>query len=289
VIDKADQMAKASWKHLDRLATIGAAVEPAVTIILAGRPPLGSELAAAKRSHARSAATINLQPFSKAETSEFLHLCLSRAGATDVGQILSTDAIDHLFNASSGTPGRLVSLADRVLKLGASRREQPVSPETVEQAVSQASRPASFIARVGRGSWLAIAAGICLAAFVGWRMLPAHRPADLAATLPAPVPVASAANPVVKVPQVDAPQPAGKPIQQPGADQPTGSYPVDVFLFPAARGDTLRKLYDVAYRNRETRPSFEQFRRANPGLEADQRLDANDLVAFPGPLGPNWH
>lgn len=287
LIDNAEKLSDAAWLALAKLVTLGVPNEPAITLVLAGRPPLSSRLAAPARSafRVRSTARINLPAWSTEEASEFVRRSLVRAGAQAPEHILGSDAVRAIIFAASGVPGRLAAACSAVLEAGAARREKPVSLETVDRAIRQSAGQFAAAPVRSWGRKAGIAATVCIAFGVGWWAL------DQVSTDPAvPVPVASgnAALPAPAGPSPAAASSASAPLDLATAQKPTDDDAVDVFLLPARRGDTLRQLYRVAYRDLATRPSFDRFLAANPGLSPDRRLAADELIGFPGPLGPLW-
>lgn len=287
LIDNAEKLTPPAWLALAKLAAIGVPKEPAVTIVLAGRPPRSSRLAAPARSafKARTTARINLPAWPAAEAVAFMQQALAGAGAEDPERILRRDAMMRIAAAAAGAPGRLTSIATAVLDAGAARRERPVSAETVDRAIRRsAGRPAG---RRG-GAWrktAALAASICIVCGIGWWVLqpgPAEMsPATpVAAAEPRPLPAPRPAPP----PQLPA-VPTVSHAEATTTRQPAELPSVDLLLVPAQRGDTLRQLYQTMYRNPGARPSFDQFLAANPTYSPDRRLPPNELIGFPGPLG----
>lgn len=287
LIDEAERLSDAAWRALAALIALGVPNEPAITLVLAGRPPLSSRFAAPARSafRARSTARINLPTWSTEEASEFVRRSLVGAGAQAPEHILSPDAVRAIVVAATGVPGRLTAACNAVLEAGAARREKPVALETVDRAIR---RPAGRLAAVPVRSWgrkAGIAATVCIAFGVGWWTLE-----RVSTDLPVPAPVASgnAALPAPPGPAPAAASSASGPPDPAAAQRPMNDDAVDLFLLPARRGDTLRQLYRMAYRDLATRPSFDRFLAANPGLSPDRRLAADELIGFPGPLGPLW-
>jgi hypothetical protein len=272
---------------LAKLVALGVPNEPAITLVLAGRPPLSSRLAAPARSafRVRSTARINLPAWSTEEASEFVRRSLVRAGAQVPEHILGSDAVRAIIFAASGVPGRLTAACSAVLEAGAARREKPVSLETVDRAIRQSAGQFAAAPVRSWGRKAGIAAMACIAFGVGWWALE-----RVSTDLPVPAPVASgnAALPAPPGPSPATASSASGPLDLATAQKPTEDDAVDVFLLPARRGDTLRQLYRMAYRDLGTRPSFDRFLAANPGLSPDRRLAADELIGFPGPLGPLW-
>ncbi|MDB5361056.1 MAG: putative ral secretion pathway protein [Rhodospirillales bacterium] len=290
LIDNAEKLTPPAWLALAKLATLGVPKEPAVTIVLAGRPPLSSQLAAPARSafKVRTAARINLPPWPAAEAVAFMQQALAGAGAEGPERILRRDAMTRIAAAAAGAPGRLTSIATAVLDAGAARRERPISAETVDRAVRRsAGRPAVALG----GAWrkkAALAASICILCGIAWwilRQSPAEMPAAIAvaAAEPKPLPAPQPAPPPPAVPIASQAEATAM------ARQPAELSSVDLLLVPARRGDTLRRLYQTMYRNPGARPSFDQFLAANPTYSPDRRLPPNELIGFPGPVGSEWH
>ena len=287
LIDNAERLTDAAWRALATLIALGVPNEPAITLVLAGRPPLSSRFAAPARSafRMRSTARINLPTWSPEEASEFVRRGLVVAGAQTPEHILRPDAVRAIVVAATGVPGRLAAACNAVLEAGAARRERPVALDTVDRAIR---RPAGRLAVPSLRSWgrkTGIAATVCIAFGVGWWALE-----RVSTDLPVPAPVASGntALPAPSGPSPAAASSASGPLDLAAAQKPMDDDAVDVFLLPARRGDTLRQLYRMAYRDLGTRPSFDRFLAANPGLSPDRRLAADELIGFPGPLGPLW-
>ena len=288
LIDNADKLSDAAWLALAKLVTLGVPNEPAITLVLAGRPPLSSLLAAPARPafKIRSTARINLPNWSTEEAGEFVRRGLFRAGAPAPEHILGSVAVRAIVVAAGGVPGRLNAACNAVLEAGAARREQPVSLETVERAIERsAGRPAAIRLRPW-GRRAGMAAAVCIALGIGWWAFLAGAPSDL--PVPAPIASANAALPATAAPSPSAAPQATAPVDPAAVQEPVEDGSVDVFLLPARHGDTLRQLYRIAYRDLDTRPSFDRFLAANPGIAPDSRLTPEALVGFPGPLGPGW-
>jgi type II secretory pathway predicted ATPase ExeA len=287
LIDNAERLSAAAWLALAKLVTLGVPNEPPITLVLAGRPPLSSLLAAPARPafKIRSTARINLPNWSTEEANEFVRRSLVRAGAQNPEHILDSAAVRAIVIAARGIPGRLRSACNAALEAGAARREKPVSLETVDRAIQQSADrpPVAPLRSWGRGA--GIAAAVSIAIGLGWWALE-RVPSDL--PTPAPIASANAALPTTPAPPPVAATYASGSVDPATAQEPADDDSVDVFLLPARRGDTLRELYRIAYRDLGTRPSFDRFLAANPGVSPDHHLTPDALVAFPGPLGPRW-
>jgi len=291
LIDNAERLTDTAWRALDKLATLAAGTETTITMVLSGRPPFASALAAGTLAalRAQAKARVNLQKLSRSEATEFVLEGLRRAGVSTPERVLSPEAVWAIVDAADGIPGRLATLTNAVLQFGAKRRQKPVPGITAEWAIRRltgrlAEARQGILRKVG---WTV--AAVCLIA-VAVSMLRPHRPEAPDPLAPRPTPPAVAAvQPTVErapvSPAAAAPSPSQPP---PPAENPATRPPDDVFLLPAREGDTLQRLYRLAYRDQRARPSFEQFLAANPHLAPEARLTADELISFPGPLGSTW-
>jgi type II secretory pathway predicted ATPase ExeA len=265
LIDRAERLSASAWAALSALAELGPRGDPALTIVLSGRPPLAARLARPKAAalQARGIAQVRLPPLSPAEAVSFIGQWLEWNGDEPSQALRTPTTLGAIADAAEGVPGRLIGLAARV-------RRGPRSPQALVRA---GWRPA------------VLAVGLGLLIGFLWSGWPGDEPSDpldgmpgetvVAATLPA-IPTA-AGDPL-------APTASFAPVRSIDAATPTLDR-ADVFFLPARRGDTLEALYHRAYPDPTRRPPYERFVAANPDVARKGRLPPGQLVAFPGPIG----
>jgi type II secretory pathway predicted ATPase ExeA len=313
LIDDTENLSDTALRALGSVADLAGEDDALVSIVLAVRPPfvaLFSRPAAAALDR-RAAVRVRLPLLTPTEARGLIEHRLRQAGAVDPYSVLSPEAVEAIVVEAGGIPRRLLSLADRVLQAGfrarrvmvdfvtaeaairggeamavppPARMRTPISiepprrvvhvpPRAVGRAVGDAVNALSGIAvpamllivAVGLGYWL-------------WTLSDDTAPtAAPTVALSAPSPPVAASPPA---PAAAPPAPAA-PAALPAPAAPT---PVNLLFIPARRGDTLRTIYRAVYRTPRYRPPFEALISANPNLAPDQRLNAGDLVALPGPL-----
>lgn len=308
LVDDTENLTDGALRALGTVSDLAAEAAVPVSILLVVRPPYVALFArpAAAALDRRASVRVRLPPLTPVEARSVIEHRLRQAGAADPHRILSPEAIEAIVVEAGGIPRRLLSLGDRVLQAGASRRQAPIDYAVAEAAIRGGNAAASVPARTrlpisidpgGQPAWpsggrrgsvdgaarLAVPLMLLMVAVgVGYWLW------SLSDEMAPPPPVQAAAGPQIPPPAPPAPSPP--PPSPPPAAAPAPSVaspvpaPVDLLFIPARRGDTLRTLYRNAYRAPRYRPSFDALLAANPDLTADRPLAAGQLVALPGPL-----
>lgn len=128
LLDDADQADPQVLRHVARLAMFDHSSNMRLTIILAGRKegmsrldPSLVELATLR---------IELEPWERDETQEYVRSMLSRAGRP--ASAFAPPAVDRLHELSHGIPRRISQLADLALLAGAGQRLDHIDADVVE-------------------------------------------------------------------------------------------------------------------------------------------------------------
>jgi hypothetical protein len=148
VVDDAHVLSRPSLVLLAELAAKPAATDPAVFVVLAGSPALEQPALRAwgEAKGGRSAVTCRVMPLTADEVRQYVDRRM-RAGA-GASLALSELAIHRIVQHTSGAPGLINALCDRVIAHPASRLADHVSADTVDEAARhlglQASPPRSL-------------------------------------------------------------------------------------------------------------------------------------------------
>jgi type II secretory pathway predicted ATPase ExeA len=143
LVDDAHLLPRASLVLLADLAAKPAATDPAVFVVLVGRPALEQPALRAwgGSSGGRSAVTCRLVPFTAAEVRQHVER-RSHAGA-GASPALSDLAIQRIVQHTRGVPGLINALCDRVIAHPSSRLGNHVSADTVDEAAGHLGLQAS--------------------------------------------------------------------------------------------------------------------------------------------------
>jgi uncharacterized protein len=143
LVDDAHGLPRPSLTLLAELAAKPAAPDPAVFVVLAGRPALEQPALRAWGGVAdgRSAVTCRLVPFTAAEVRQYVERRLH--SGTGPSLALSDVAVQRIVEQTRGVPGLINVLCDRVIGHPSSRLTDHVSADTVDEVAAHLGFQAS--------------------------------------------------------------------------------------------------------------------------------------------------
>ena len=128
LLDDAHRADPQVMQHVTRLARFDPSPEMWLTIVLAGR---GESMARLGESLlGLSALRIELEPWQRSETEEFVNTLLAQAGQRS--PLFDRPAVDRLHELAHGIPRRVSQLADLALLAGAGRNLDQIDAGVVE-------------------------------------------------------------------------------------------------------------------------------------------------------------
>jgi len=133
LVDDAHLLPRPSLALLAELAAKPAGTDPAVFVVLAGRPALEQPaLRAWSEAHGnRSVLTCRVKPFTAAEVHRYVEGRIRSAGGS---LELSNLAIQRIVDHTGGAPGLVNALCDQAIARPSSRLSNNVSADTVDEA-----------------------------------------------------------------------------------------------------------------------------------------------------------
>ena len=132
LVDDADVLPRPSLTLLAELAAKPAARDPAVFVVLAGRPTLEQPALRAWGGVAdgRTAVTCRLVPLTAAEARQYVERRLHSGDGTPLA--LSDVVVQQIVTQTSGVPGLINALCDRAIRHPSSRLTDHLSADTVD-------------------------------------------------------------------------------------------------------------------------------------------------------------
>ena len=133
IVDEAQNLGPEMLEELRMLTNINSGKDELLQIILVGQPELRDLITRPElRQFAqRVTATFHIDPFSRADTEEYIMHRLKHAGGS--GEEFDHLAIRHIYEHSEGIPRVINKLCDLSLVYAASSDQERVSPETVRE------------------------------------------------------------------------------------------------------------------------------------------------------------
>jgi type II secretory pathway predicted ATPase ExeA len=135
LLDDADRADRHVLEHVVRLAHLGTQPRSRLTVVLASRPPglgsLGRDLVE------MAELRIELEPWSRSETEQYVNASLARAGGTSA--VFASDAVARLQQLAEGIPRRVSQLADLAMVAAAGRGLRQIDAEVVQSVCEELS------------------------------------------------------------------------------------------------------------------------------------------------------
>lgn len=135
-VEQANLQARWLLDHLRQLIELEAEGEYGLMVILAGQSQLIDILESEPLDAVRGKAghLIMLEPFTLAETTEFLRRRVEATSTADISQLFEFDAITRIHDLSGGVPDLVGTLCFKCLQIAAQQGPGPVSEQLVEDA-----------------------------------------------------------------------------------------------------------------------------------------------------------
>jgi type II secretory pathway predicted ATPase ExeA len=136
IVDEAHLLAPRMLEELRTLTNFAEGGESLLRLVVSGQLPLEETLSQPSLDafNQRIGIQVTLQPFTREESAEYVSRRLAWAGA-NVTDVLTSDALATVCEASDGSPRCLNQLCDHSLLLGYLASEKPVSDQTVREAL----------------------------------------------------------------------------------------------------------------------------------------------------------
>lgn len=128
LLDDADQAESRVLTQVTRLAQYDPSPQSRLTIVLAGQRERTGRLG--RRLLELAELRIDLEPWERSETEQFISTCLAQAGRES--PVFADPAVARLHELSSGIPRRVTQLADLALLAGAATELQQIDADVVE-------------------------------------------------------------------------------------------------------------------------------------------------------------
>jgi len=134
VLDEAHAMSDATLEDVRLLTIADFDRKSPFLLLLAGQPGIDDRLAEPchRALDQRITTVARLAPLSKEQTRKYVELRLKAAGAKPA--VFNAQAVDAIFDASTGIPRRINTLATSALIIAAARKHKTVSPKDVHDA-----------------------------------------------------------------------------------------------------------------------------------------------------------
>ena len=135
-IEQANMQSRWLLEHMRELIDLEAVGKYGLMVILSGQSQLAEvlEQEPPDRLRARAGRIIRLEPFSLAETSEFLRRRVEASGVADISQLFHFDAINRIHTLCGGVPDLVGTLCFKCLQLSNKQQSRTVTEDLVEQA-----------------------------------------------------------------------------------------------------------------------------------------------------------
>jgi len=128
LLDNADQSEEAVLSYIARLSQTDMSPESRLTVVLAAVPEGVSRLGEGLLEQVEL--RIDLEPWSRAETADYLNAALAKAGSDR--PLFAEGAVARLHQLAGGVPRRVTHLADLALLAGAGQNLDTIDAEIVE-------------------------------------------------------------------------------------------------------------------------------------------------------------
>lgn len=134
VIDEAQNMPVGTLENLRMLSNLETAQDKLIQIFLIGQPELESTLnkKELRQLKQRIALRSILKPLTKAETIDYIHHRLTKAGAEDVN-IFTRSALKTIYKLSNGSPRRINILCDNGLVTGFGYGKKSINAKIIKE------------------------------------------------------------------------------------------------------------------------------------------------------------
>ncbi len=107
-----------------------------LTLIMLGQPELKTKVEALAQLSQRIVIRYHLMPFSAEEVGDYVDFRMQAAGASRV--VFASEAMQAIYEASSGVPRKVNTIADLALLIGFMERCKQIGPEVVKKAFVEA-------------------------------------------------------------------------------------------------------------------------------------------------------
>lgn len=135
-VEQADAQPRWLLEHLRQLIELERQNRYGLTVLLSGQTALRETLEHEPLDAVRELAgrPIRLQPFTLAETSEFLRRRVEATSTADISQLFQFDAISRIHDLSGGVPDLVGTLCFKCLQIANQQGAGPVTEQLVEDA-----------------------------------------------------------------------------------------------------------------------------------------------------------
>jgi general secretion pathway protein A len=135
VVDEAQNLGAGALEELRLLSNLQTEKEPLLQVILVGQPGLRDRLRhpALRQLAQRVAIHYHLNPLDKAETKEYIHFRLARAGGSG---IFTASALDKLYSYTQGVPRRINAWCDLALVAGFAEGRHQLDGEFIDLVIA---------------------------------------------------------------------------------------------------------------------------------------------------------
>lgn len=135
-VEQADAQPRWLLEHMRLLIELERDNRYGLSVILSGQKPLRERLTMDPLDAVREFAgrTIRLQPFTLAETGEFLRRRVEASGTADISQLFHFDAVHRIHDLSGGVPDLVGTLCFKCLQIANQQGTGPVTEQLVDDA-----------------------------------------------------------------------------------------------------------------------------------------------------------
>jgi general secretion pathway protein A len=134
IVDEAQLLTESTFEEIRLLLNFQLNSRFLLTIILLGQPELMSKVKNIEQLDQRIAIKYHLTPFNYEDTHNYIIFRQQRAGRKK--NVFNDDTIKKIYENTEGIPRKINNLCDLSLLVGFSTKEKLISPEIVENIIS---------------------------------------------------------------------------------------------------------------------------------------------------------